>query len=79
MEGLALNSVIEDCKNFLQGIMGLDMLPGWHWMWVDLTQEEIRWALVKSSISDNSSKGSKDVKEEDNVELASKGKIKIYS
>ena len=39
-------------------------------MWVDLQQEELRQAVLKSSISGS---GQKVVKEEDNVSLASKG------
>lgn len=43
-------------------------------MWADLTQEEMRQALVKNSISESSNKGLKGVKEEENVALASKEK-----
>lgn len=48
-------------------------------MWAYLTQEEMRRTLVKSSISNSSSKGSKGVKEEENVAFASKGKAKGLS
>ena len=42
-------------------------------MWADLQQEEMRRAFLKSSISDNSNRRSKGVKEEEDVALASKG------
>ena len=38
-----------------------------------MQQEEFRRALLKSSINSNNTNGSKGVKEEDNVALASKG------
>ena len=41
-------------------------------MWANLEQEELRRALLKSSITGSSSR-SKQVKEEENVALASKG------
>ena len=69
---LALNSISEDWKVFVQSILGRDTLPGWDRMWASLQQEEMRRALLKSSISGSSS-GSKQVKEEENMALAFKG------
>ena len=69
----ALSCVTEDWKVFAQSILGRDKLPEWDKMWVDLQQEELRQALLKSSISGNNNSGSKVVKEEENVALASKG------
>lgn len=69
---LTLNCVSEDWQVFVQSILGKDTLPGWDKIWADLQQEKLRRALLKSSISGSSSNGSKVVKEEENVTLASK-------
>ncbi len=61
---------------FSQGILGIDTLPRWDRMWVDLQQEELRRALLKSKIRGRSSKGVKSEKGEENVALASKGPSK---
>lgn len=69
---LALNSVFEDWEIFVQGILRRDALPRWNRIWSDLQQEDMKHALVNTSISGNNNKGSKGV-EEDNVAVASKG------
>jgi len=73
---LALNSVTEEWKTFVQGILGLDQLPGWDQIWADLTQVETRQTLLKGSIIDSGRRGLKGVKEEENVAPALKGKGK---
>lgn len=68
---LALNNVSEEWQVFVQSILHRDTLPRWDKMWSDLQQEELRQALLKSTISVSSNKGMKS--EEENVALASKG------
>ena len=68
---LALYSVSEEWQ-FVQSILGREILPRWDRMWADLQQEELRRDLMKSSISGSNSR-SKQVKEEENVALATKG------
>lgn len=60
---LALSSVLDDSHMFLQSILGRDTFPKWDRMWFDLQKEELRRALVKITISDNS-KDMKGEKEE---------------
>lgn len=67
---LVLNSVVEDWQGFVQSILGQEKLPEWDRMSAKLQHEELRRALLKSSMS---SSELKIVKEEKNVALASKG------
>ena len=67
----SLAHVDESGQVFVQSILDRDTLPGWDRMWADLQKEELRQALLKSSISGGSSSRSKVVKEEENVALAS--------
>ena len=69
---MALTSVSEEWQVFVQSILGRDTLPMWDRMWANLQQEELRQALLKISISGSNNR-SKQVKEEENVALASKG------
>ena len=72
---LALNSVSNEWKIFVQSILGKVVLPNWDKMWAALKQEEMRRDLLKVKLDGNSSiSGSKPkVEEEDNSALASKG------
>jgi len=70
---LALNNVSEEWKVFFQSVLVRDKLPKWDSMWSNLQQEELRQAMLKSSINSSNNNGSKVVKEEENVALASKG------
>ena len=71
---LALINISKGYQVFVQRILGKDKLLVWDQMWVDLQQEEMRPDLVKSTISGTSNNsGMKQVKEEENVALASKG------
>lgn len=72
---LVLNSVFKNWQVFVHSILCIDKLPEWDGMWVDLQQEELRQALLKSSNSGNNDSGLKTLKEEENVALASKGLI----
>lgn len=47
----------------------------WERLWSDFMQEELRLSVVWGTTSNNSSKGSKVEKEEENVAIASKGKV----
>ena len=58
---------------FVQRILGRDTLPGWDRMWADLQQEELRQAVVKSTINGSSNEPVMSEKEEENVALALKG------
>lgn len=73
---LALNSLSEDWEIFAHVIFGQDTALRWDRMWSNLQKEGMRRTLVKVFINGNSSKGSKCVKVDDNVALASKGKAK---
>lgn len=69
---IALNIVSKDWQVFVQSILGRDTLPGWDKMLINL-QQELKQALLKSSIHGSSNSVSKGVKEEENVPLTSKG------
>ena len=72
---LALNSVSDEWKIFVQSIMCRATLPNWDDMWVALKQEEFWRDLIKVKLdrSSSSNESKPKVEEEDNATLASKG------
>lgn len=61
---LALNSILDEWKVFVQSILGSEAFPNWDEMWA---------ALVKLDRSISSSGPNPKLEEEDKVTLASKG------
>ena len=72
MVRIALNGVSDEWQVFVQSILGREQLPDWERVWTDLHQEEMRRDLVKATINGSSSSWKKEVKEEEDVALASK-------
>ena len=72
---LALNSISDDWKIFVQSILGRATLPNWDEMWAALKQEELRRDLLKLKLdgSRNNSGSKPKVEEKDNAILESKG------
>lgn len=58
---------------FFQSTLGKDTLPILDMMWADLQHEELRRALLKSTISGRRKKGMRSEKEEEDLALSSKG------
>ena len=73
---LALNSISDEWKVFVQSILGRVALPNWDEMWAALNQEELRGDLVKVKLEGSNNNGSNPTEEEDNATLASKGQQK---
>jgi len=65
MVRLALNSVSEECQEFVQSSLGRERLPNWEGMWTSLQQEEMTRDLVKCKLDSSSSSSGVNPKEED--------------
>ena len=73
MVRLALNAVTEEWQVFVQSMLGKATLTCWEEMWAALQEEQLRRDMVKCKLDDSSRCGSKNLEEEENAALTSKG------
>lgn len=71
---IALNGFFKEWSMFVQVISRRDKLPDWDFLWSDFTQELLRLNLVNGT--SGSGKALKVEREQENVTLAGKGKVK---